>query len=160
VRSRDYTISLLVRNRFGVLAQVSGLISARGYNIRSLSVGETEKKDVSRITMVVTADDRKIEQVKKQLNKLIDTLKVADLTDKARVERELILVKVRIDATKRAEVIQIAEVFRYKVVDVAPKSLSIEATGNPEKINALLRILEPFGIEEIARTGSAALSRG
>ena len=155
-----HTISLLVENRFGVLARISGLFSARGYNIDSLSVGPTDDPMVSRMTIVVRGDDRVLEQVQKQLNKLIDVIKVTDYLDTPHLERDLVLVKVAADKDNRSELIQICDIFRAKIVDVAIDSLIIEMTGTGEKIEALLRMLRPFGIKEICRTGVVAMARG
>ena len=155
-----HTISLLVENKFGVLARIAGLFSARGYNIDSLSVGETDDPNVSRMTIVVKGDDRILEQVEKQLNKLIDVIKVADYKDTPHLERELALVKVAADKSTRGELIQICGVFRAKIVDVAVDSVIIEMTGDEEKIEALLRMLRPFGIKEMCRTGIVAMARG
>ncbi len=155
-----HTISLLVENKFGVLARISGLFSARGYNIDSLSVGETDDPNVSRMTIVVKGDNRILEQVEKQLNKLIDIIKVADYQDTPHLERELTLVKVAADKNTRGELFQICNVFRAKIVDVAVDSVIIEMTGDEEKIEALLRMLRPFGIKEMCRTGIVAMARG
>jgi acetolactate synthase-1/3 small subunit len=155
-----HTISLLVENKFGVLARISGLFSARGYNIDSLSVGETDDPNVSRMTIVVKGDNRILEQVEKQLNKLIDVIKVADYQDTPHLERELALVKVTADKNTRGELFQICGVFRAKVVDVAVDSIIVEMTGDEEKIEALLRMLRPFGIKEMCRTGIVAMARG
>lgn len=155
-----HTISLLVENKFGVLARISGLFSARGYNIDSLSVGTTEDANVSRMTIVVKGDDRVLEQVEKQLNKLIDVIKVADYKDTPHLERNLALIKVSADKSTRSEMIQICDIFRAKIVDVAVDSIIVEMTGDEEKIEALLRMLRPFGIKEMCRTGIVAMARG
>lgn len=155
-----HTISLLVENRFGVLARISGLFSARGYNIDSLSVGVTDDPMVSRMTIVVRGDDRVLEQVQKQLNKLVDVIKVTDYVDTPHLERELLLAKVTAEKATRSELIQICDIFRAKIVDVALDSLVVELTGDREKIEALLRLLRPFGIKEISRTGIVAMARG
>ena len=155
-----HTISLLVENRFGVLARISGLFSARGYNIDSLSVGTTDDPNVSRMTIVVKGDNRVLEQVEKQLNKLIDIIKVADYKETPHLERDLALVKVSADKSTRSELIQICDIFRAKIVDVAVDSIIIEMTGDEEKIEALLRMLRPFGIKETCRTGIVAMARG
>ncbi len=155
-----HTISLLVENKFGVLARISGLFSARGYNIDSLSVGTTEDPNVSRMTIVVKGDDRVLEQVEKQLNKLIDVIKVADYKDTPHLERNLALIKVSADKNTRSEMIQICDIFRAKIVDVAVDSIIVEMTGDEEKIEALLRMLRPFGIKEMCRTGIVAMARG
>ncbi len=155
-----HTISLLVENKFGVLARISSLFSARGYNIDSLSVGITEDPNVSRMTIVVMGDERVLEQVNKQLNKLIDIIKVTDYLDTPHLERDLVLVKVTADKENRGEIIQICDVFRAKIVDVGVDTLVIEMTGENEKIDALLNMLRPFGIKETCRTGIVAMARG
>ena len=154
-----HTISALVENRFGVLARIAGLISSRGFNIDSLSVGETEDPTVSRMTILVKGDDRILEQVMKQLNKLVDVIKVLDLTGQHVTERELLLIKVSTNSGNRSEVIQIVDVFRANIVDMSPAGLTVEATGDEDKINAIISMLRPFGIKEIARTGKVALAR-
>ena len=154
-----HTISVLVENHFGVLAHVAGLFSARGFNIDSLAVGETDDPTVSRMTIVAHGDDRVIEQIKKQLDKLIDVIKVQDLSEEDMIERELVLVKVKATAASRADMMQIVNTFRAKIVDVNPKSLTVEVTGNQSKIDAMLELLRPFGLKEVARTGTIALSR-
>ena len=156
----DYTLSVLVENQPGVLAQISGLISGRGFNIRSIAAGETEDSTVTRIVMVVEGDDRVIDQVKKQLNRLIDVIRITDLTRVPSVDRELVLVKVSSTVSRRTEVFQIVDVFRAKIVDMAHKSLTIEVTGVTEKVEALIEMLKPFGIKEIARTGKISIARG
>ena len=155
----EHTISVLVENHFGILAKIAGLFSARGFNITSLSVGETEDPALSRMTIVVDADDKILEQVKKQLNKLIDVFKVMDLTGQHPVERELILVKVK-KGDKPSEILELVDVFRGKIIDVSLDSLIIELTGGTEKIEAFASLLRPFGILEMARTGRVALGRG
>jgi acetolactate synthase-1/3 small subunit len=157
--AQRHTISALVENHFGVLCRVSGLFSSRGFNIDSLSVGETEDPSVSRMTIVVKGDDRVLEQVNKQLNRLVDVIRVIDMTRGSFVERELALIKVSADKATRSEIIQIAEVFRAKVVDLSPNSMTVEVTGNDDKINAMIGMLKPFGIREMARTGVVALLR-
>ncbi len=152
-------ISLLVENRFGVLSRIVGLFSGRGYNIDSISVGQTEDSELSRMTIVSTGDDHVIEQIMKQLNRLIDVIKVVDLTGDSFVERELALIKVAATPSTRAEIVQITNIFRAKVVDISPRTLTVEATGNEAKINAMIGMLRPFGLKEIARTGKTALSR-
>ena len=156
---QKHTISALVENHFGVLCRVSGLFSSRGFNIDSLSVGETEDPNISRMTIVVGCDDSVLEQVVKQLDRLIDVIKVIDITQGKFVERELVLIKVKADTTTRGEVIQIAEVFRSNIVDVSTRSMTIEVTGSYDKIQAIIGMLSSFGIEEIARTGTVALLR-
>jgi acetolactate synthase I/III small subunit len=157
---RKHTISVLVENKFGVLSRVAGLFSARGYNIESLSVGETLDPSVSRMTLVVSGDEFVIEQVMKQLHKLIDVIKVNDLTDESHVERELVLIRVNAEPQHRAEIMRTADIFRAKVVDVTPLSFVLEATGDEGKLEALLELLRPMGIREIVRTGKVAISRG
>jgi len=157
---RKHTISVLVENRFGVLSRVAGLFSARGYNIESLSVGETLDAAVSRMTLVVTGDEFVIEQVMKQLHKLIDVIKVSDLTDDSHVERELVLIRVNAEPQHRAEILRTVDIFRAKVVDVTPISFILEATGDAGKIDALIELLRPMGIQEIVRTGKVAIARG
>ncbi len=144
---RKHTISVLVENRFGVLSRVAGLFSARGYNIESLSVGETLDPTVSRMTLVVRGDEFVIEQVTKQLHKLIDVIKVNDLTDEAHVERELVLMRVNAEPQHRAEVLRTADIFRARVVDVTPLSFTLEVTGDEEKIEAMIELLRPIGIQ-------------
>ena len=156
----EHVISVLVENKRGVLAQIAGLFSGRGFNIDSLAVGETDDPTVSRMIVVVRGDDRVLEQITKQLNKMIDVIKVMDLGDKDRIERELVLVRVCAEGPKRSEIIEIADIFRAKVVDVAPKELSLEVTGDPRKIDAILRLLGAFGIREVTRTGRIAMPRG
>ncbi len=155
-----HTISILVENEFGVLARISGMFSARGFNIENLSVNETLEPTVSRITLQTSGDDRVLEQIIKQLNKLVPVIKVADMREAPHVERELALIKVRADAATRNEVMTIADIFRAKIVDVATNTCVIEITGDDDKIGALVRLLAPLGIKEIARTGKTALFRG
>ncbi len=155
-----HTLSVLVANKPGVLTHVSGLFSRRGYNIDSLTVGVTENPDISRMTIVVHGDEHVIEQVTKQLNKLIDIIKVVDISPLESVDRELALLKVTADPEKRAEIIQIANIFRANIVDVSAKSLIIEVTGGTDKVNALEELMRPFGIKEMVRTGKVALVRG
>ena len=154
-----HTISLLVRNQFGVLARVAGLFSGRGYNINSLCVAETQDPAFSTMTIVTFGDDKIIDQIAKQLNKLIDVVKVVDFREKEYVERELALIKVNTTAQTRAEIIQIVSVFRAKVVDINPKSMTIEATGAEDKINALIEMVKVFGIKEMSRSGRVAMAR-
>ena len=155
-----HTLSVLVQNKPGVLARTAGLFSRRGYNIESLTVGVTENENVSRMTIVVAGDDTVVEQVTKQLNKLIEVIKVSDLTKESYVDRELVLIKVTADSSNRGEIMQLVDVFRARIVDVAAKSLIIEVTGDAEKITALIDTLKQFGIKEIVRTGTLALGRG
>ncbi len=155
-----HTVGVLVENKPGVLARVAGLFSRRGFNIESLAVGVTENPDTSRMTIVVSGDDRILEQVMKQLNKLIDVIRVSDLPSEESVNRELALIKVGVDSSTRAEVMQIVDVFRAKIVDVGIKSLVVEVTGDESKINAMEQLLRQFGIKEMARTGRVAMNRG
>jgi acetolactate synthase I/III small subunit len=155
-----HTLSVLVENKPGVLARVSGLFSRRGFNIESLAVGLTEQPDVSRMTIVVAVDELPLEQVTKQLNKLVNVIKIVELEPPAAVQRELLLVKVRADATVRSQVLETVQLFRAKVVDVSPEALTVEATGTADKIDALLRMLEPYGIREMAQSGMVAIGRG
>ncbi|MBU0702075.1 acetolactate synthase small subunit [bacterium] len=155
-----HTISVLVENRFGVLARVAGLFSGRGYNIDSLCVGETDDPTISRMTIVTNGDNRIIEQIEKQLNKLIDVIKVMDVTKEDHVERELVLIKVGADEAQRARVLEIVEIFRGKIIDVSPKTMTVEITGDEGKINGITEMLKPFGIKELVRTGKVAVVRG
>ncbi len=154
-----HTISVLVENRFGVLARVAGMFSGRGFNIDTLNVAPTQDPSRSRITVTVKGNDQQLDQAVKQLNRFINVLEVTDFQRDTFVARELILVKVAADSVKRTEVMQICDVFRAKIIDVNPRALIIEATGNPTKIEAFLNMLEPFGILELARTGNLALRR-
>jgi acetolactate synthase-1/3 small subunit len=154
-----HTISALVENKFGVLSRISGLFSGRGFNIESLSVGETTDPTVSLMTIVTSGDDRIIEQINKQLNKLIDVIKIIDFYDVDHVEREMVLVKVAPKKIERAEVLRIAEIFRGKVVDSGFTTYTIEITGDEKKINAFVELVKPFGIKEFARTGKVAIAR-
>jgi acetolactate synthase-1/3 small subunit len=155
-----HTLSVLVEDKPGVLARVASLFSRRGYNIQSLAVGATEQKDMSRMTIVVSVDESPLEQITKQLNKLINVIKIVEQDEDNSVSRELALIKVRADATTRSQVIEAVNLFRAKVVDVSNESLTIEATGTPAKIEALLRVLEPYGIRELVQSGVVSLSRG
>jgi acetolactate synthase-1/3 small subunit len=155
-----HTISVLVENKFGVLARVASMFSAKGYNIDSLSVGETIDPEVSRMTIVVAGDDTILEQIIKQLRRLIDIIKVSDLTQGSFIDREMVLIKVRAEQAARSEIINIVDIFRGKIVDVSPKSYTVEVTGDRGKIDAMISLLEPFGIKEIARTGKVAMARG
>ena len=154
-----HTISVLVENHFGVLTHVAGLFSARGFNIDSLAVGETHDTSVSRMTIVVNGDDRIVEQIIKQLNKLVDVIMVEDLSDDEIIDRELVLVKINADSKSRNDILQVVNTFRAKVVDVNPQSMTIEVTGGESKIDAMLELLQPFGIRETVRTGLVALAR-
>lgn len=156
----QHTISVVVENEFGVLARVSGLFSGRGFNIDSLSVAPTNDESLSRITITTRGDDAILEQITKQLNKLIDVIKVLDFSDDSAIERELALIKVTAEDDSRAEVLRIVDIFRAKIIDVTPKSYTIEATGAPAKINAILDLLRPLGLKELVRTGAVAIGRG
>lgn len=155
-----HTFAVLVENHFGVLGRITGLFSARGFNIESLCVAETEDPSVSRITLVTEGDDKILEQVQKQLNRLIDVIKVTDLHEEPYVDRELVLIKVAAENDTRAEVLRLAEIFRAKIVDVTPKTYVIEVTGDEGKIQAAIELLKPFGIKEMVRTGKIAIARG
>ena len=156
-----HTISVLVENKFGVLSRISSLFSGRGFNIESLSVAETMDTTVSRMTIVTRGSDQIIEQVTKQLNKLVDVIKVNDLTEEKFIDREMVLVKVDTEqAVKRDEVLRIVEIFRCKVADVSSKAYTIEVTGDEGKIKAIVDMLKPIGIKEIVRTGRIAMTRG
>jgi acetolactate synthase I/III small subunit len=155
-----HTLSVLVENKPGVLARIASLFARRGFNIDSLAVGPTEYPDVSRMTIVVNVEDNPLEQVTKQLNKLINVLKIVELEPAASVSRELLLVKVKADLQTRSQVLEIVQLFRAKVIDVAADAVTIEATGGAEKIDALLRVLEPFGVKELVQSGMVAMGRG
>lgn len=155
-----HTISVLVENEFGVLTRVAGLFSGRGFNIESLSVAPTLDPSVSRMTIVTRGDDRILEQINKQLNKLIDTIKVTDFTGQDYVEREMALVKVTAEEDTRAEVLRIADIFRARVVDVTPRSYTLEITGAPTKLDAVIDLLRPMGIKELVRSGPVVMGRG
>ncbi len=155
-----HTISVLVENKFGVLARISTLFAARGFNIDSLSVGETENPDVSRMTIIVQGDDRILEQVEKQLNKLVDVIKVLDFQQTKHIERDLALLKVKVDKHNRSEIMQMVDVFRAKIIDVAQDSIIVEITGTEDKVDALMELFKPFGIKEMSRTGVIAMARG
>ncbi|SFH03964.1 acetolactate synthase, small subunit [Desulfotomaculum arcticum] len=155
-----HTLAVLVENNPGVLARVAGLFSRRGFNIDSLAVGRTESPDVSRMTIVVEGDARILEQVNKQLHKLVDVIKINDITADEYVDRELVLIKVNVDPAQRGEVMQIADVFRARIVDLGRKTVTLECTGNDGKINAFEESLRPYGIKELVRTGKIAMLRG
>ncbi|NLZ44126.1 MAG: acetolactate synthase small subunit [Clostridia bacterium] len=155
-----HTLAILVMNNPGVMARIAGLYSRRGYNISSIAVGETEDPRISRITLVVEAEDEtELEQIAKQLYKLIDVIKLSDITKDEAVERELALIKVHCNSTNRSEILQIVDIFRAKIVDVSQEGVIIEVTGDTDKIQAILDLLRPFGLKEIARTGKVALVR-
>ena len=160
MKEERHTFSVTVENRFGVLARVAGLFSGRGFNIDSLNVAETDDPTVSHMTIVTHGDPQIIEQINKQLNKLIDVIKVTDLTTESHVERELVLVKVKAEPQRRTEILQIVEIFRARTIDVGPASLTIEVTGDEGKLRAFIEMLRPYGIMELARTGKVALLRG
>jgi acetolactate synthase-1/3 small subunit len=155
-----HVISLLVENKVGVLARITCLISGRGFNIDSLAVGETDNPALSRMTIIVRGDDAILEQVRKQLGKIIDVIKVIDFSSEEFVERDLMLLKVNVPAGKRGEIIEIVEIFRGKIIDVSQKDLVIELAGAEEKLEAMINLLRPYGIKELVRTGSIAIGRG
>ena len=155
-----HTLSILVQDQPGVLARISALFSRRGYNIESLAVGTTETEGVSRMTVVVNVDAHALEQVTKQLNKLINVLKIVELDDYAAISRELMLIKVKADDQSRSKVLELVELFRAKVVDVSVDAVTIEATGSRDKLEAFLDVLAPHGIKEIVQSGVVALARG
>ena len=154
-----HIISVLVENKFGVLSRVSGLFSSRGFNIHSLTVSETEDPTISRMTIVVDGDDRILEQVVKQLNKLIDTIKVNDLTDRKHINRELLLIKASMNNENREHIFQLANVFKANIVDISTNSITLQAVGTYDKITALIDLIRPYGIKETVRTGRVAISR-
>ncbi|MBI2526724.1 MAG: acetolactate synthase small subunit [Candidatus Rokubacteria bacterium] len=158
--AKKHTIAVLVENKFGVLSRVAGLFSARGYNIESLSVGETLDPTVSRMTLVVHGDAFVLEQVMKQLHKLIDVIKVTDLSEEDHVEREMLLIRVNAEPGVRAEILRVGDIFRAKVVDVTATTYTLEVTGEETKIDAIIELLRPFGIQELVRTGKVAIARG
>ena len=155
-----HTLSVLVENKPGVLARVASLFSRRGFNIDSLAVGPTEHDDVSRMTIVVNVEELPLEQVTKQLNKLVNVIKIVELDPDSSVQRELVLIKVKADLTTRSHVLETVQLFRAKVVDVAPDTVTVEATGTADKLEALIRVLEPFGIKELVQSGMVAVARG
>jgi acetolactate synthase-1/3 small subunit len=157
---RRHIFAVLVENRFGVLGRITGLFSARGFNIESLSVAETDDPTVSRITLVTEGDAKVLEQVDKQLNKVIDVIKVTNLSEVSHVDREMVLIKVYAEGETRAEVQRIADIFRGKIVDVTPKTYILEVTGDEGKIRAVINLLKPLGIKEMVRTGKIAIARG
>ena len=158
--STKHTLSVLVENKPAVLTRVAGLFARRGFNIHSLAVGPTEHEGISRITVVVDVEDLPLEQVTKQLNKLVNVIKIVELEPSASVQREMVLVKVRADTQTRTHVLETIELFRARVVDVAPDAVTVEATGSPDKLQALLRVLEPFGIRELVQSGMVGIGRG
>ena len=155
-----HTLSVLVENKPGVLVRISGLFSRRGFNIDSLAVGPTEQEEISRMTIVVNCEEHPLEQVTKQLNKLVNVLKIVELEQEQAVQRELLLIKVRADTESRSKVLETVQLFRAKVVDVALDAVTVEATGNRDKLDALIRVLEPFGIKELVQSGMVAVGRG
>ena len=155
-----HTLSVLVENKPGVLARIAALFSRRGFNIDSLAVGPTEHPEISRMTIVVGVEDWPLEQVTKQLNKLVNVIKIVELDPESSVQRELLLVKVRADLDTRSHILETVQLFRAKVVDVAPDAVTVEATGSADKLEALLRVLEPFGIKELVQSGMVAINRG
>ncbi|RJL25080.1 acetolactate synthase small subunit [Bailinhaonella thermotolerans] len=155
-----HTLSVLVENKPGVLARVAALFSRRGFNIDSLAVGPTEHADISRMTIVVSVEDLPLEQVTKQLNKLVNVIKIVELDPAQSVQRELMLVKVRADAETRSQVLETVQLFRARCVDVAPDAVTIEVTGTVDKLEAFIRVLEPFGIKELVQSGMVAVGRG
>ncbi|MCX7956583.1 MAG: acetolactate synthase small subunit [Endomicrobia bacterium] len=158
--ARRHIISALVYNKPGVLARIATLFAARGYNIDSLAVGETDNPEVSRMTIVVRGDEKILEQVEKQLNKVIDVIKVYEFSKTEHIERDLVLIKVKATNKTRAEIIEIAEIFRSKIVDVAANTLVLEITGDENKLTAFIELLKPYGIKELVRTGVIAVARG
>ena len=158
--NQRHTLSVLVENKPGVLTRIAGMFARRGYNIHSLAVGPTDDERISRLTLVVGTEAVQLEQIIKQLNKLVNVLKILELDPDEAVEREMQLVKVTADPATRSQIIEIAEVFRAKIVDVSHDALTIEAAGNPGKLQALLELLQPFGVREVVRSGTIALSRG
>jgi acetolactate synthase-1/3 small subunit len=157
---KKHTLAVTVENRPGVLTRVTTLFRRRGYNIESLAVGATENPSISRITIVVCGDERILEQVTKQLYKLVDVIKIVDITEERSVDRELVLIKVKADATVRPDIVQIVDIFRARIVDIGKNSLIVEVTGDSGKIDALVDSLQPFGILELVRTGKIAMVRG
>ena len=155
-----HTLSVLVENKPGVLARIAGLFSRRGFNIDSLAVGPTEHPEISRMTIVVNVEDSPLEQVTKQLNKLVEVIKIVELDGAASVACELLLVKVKADAATRGQVLDAVQLFKAKVIDVAPDAVTIEVTGNVDKLSDFLRVLEPFGIRELVQSGMVAIGRG
>ncbi|MBH1933902.1 acetolactate synthase small subunit [Streptomyces sp. AV19] len=155
-----HTLSVLVENTPGILARIAALFSRRGFNIDSLAVGVTEHPDISRVTIVVNVESLPLEQVTKQLNKLVNVLKIVELEDSAAVQRQLVLVKVRADNENRSQITEIVQLFRAKTVDVSPEAITVEATGGGDKLNAMLKMLEPFGIKELVQSGTIAIGRG
>ena len=154
-----HTLSVLVENKFGVLTRISGLFSGRGFNIETLNVAPTQDATMSRMTIVVKGDDAVLEQITKQLNKLVEVIQVQDFQDNEYVDRELVLLKVNVDSKTRSDVMQICDIFRAKIVDVAHQALTIEITGDESKVSAFLELMAPFGVRDITRTGKVAMPR-
>jgi acetolactate synthase-1/3 small subunit len=154
-----HTITVLVENRFGVLTRIAGLFSGRGITIDTLNVGPTHRSDTSRMTIVVVGDDRVLDQVTRQLNKLVDVIEVKDFHEGEYVDRELVLLKIKVDSKSRAEAMQICDIFRAKIVDVQPKNLTIEITGNESKVSKFITLMETIGILDLTRTGKVAIAR-
>ena len=155
-----HTLSVLVENKPGVLARIAGLFSRRGFNIDSLAVGPTEHPEISRMTIVVNVEDSPLEQVTKQLNELVEVIKIVELDGAASVSRELLLVKVKADATTRGQVLEVVQLFKAKVVDVATDAITVQVVGNQDKLEDFLRIVEPFGVRELVQSGMVAIGRG
>jgi acetolactate synthase-1/3 small subunit len=155
-----HTLSVLVENKPGVLARVAELFARRGFNIDSLAVGTTERPDISRMTIVVDVEEHSLEQVRKQLHKLINVIEIVDLDPEASVSREMMLLKIRVDGSNRSEVIEIVDIFRGNIVDVSRESIMVEVTGNAQKLRAFEELVRPYGIKELVRTGKVALPRG
>ena len=157
---QTHTLTVLVENHAGVLARVSGLFARRGYNIESLAVSVTDRPEISRMTLVVGGDHRVLEQITKQLNKLVEVIKVVDYTETAAVERELVLIKVNAEPKDRGEIMQIVDIFRGRIIDMSDKTFIIEVTGSPDKMDKITTLLESYGIRELVRTGIIAMARG
>ncbi|NTW48946.1 MAG: acetolactate synthase small subunit [Chlorobiales bacterium] len=155
-----HIISVLVENKFGALNRVAAMFSARGFNLQSISIGETEDPEISRMTIVTRGDDQIIGQIVKQLNRLIDTIKVVDLMESPRVERELALITLNYQKMTRAEILDLCGIFKARIVDINPKTITVEVTGPPDKVDAAINVLVPYGIKEMARSGMVALPRG
>ncbi len=158
--TQNYTLSVLVENKPGVLARIAGLFSGRGFNIASLTVAETDDPSISRMTIVTSGDAKILEQITKHLNRLIDVIKVVDLSEEKFVDRELALIKIKADAESKPEILRLVQIFRGNIVDVSPRTYTIEVTGDEEKILAFIELVRPLGIIEIARTGRIAMGRG
>jgi len=155
-----HIISVLVENKFGTLNRVAAMFSARGFNLESISIGETEDQEISRMTIITRGDDRIIGQILKQLNRLIDTIKVTDLTHQPHISRELLVISLKLSKSTQHEIFELINVFKGKVVDIKQKSITIEVVGTPDKINTTIDMFRPFGIKEIARSGTVAMNRG